>query len=237
MAYESAEDLEKNVGMIAFANEYANKIIQLKKTIRESYWDDDKKLFSDTRNKKYFSQHTNTLAILTGVVRNNYAHEIGHKLLTDTSLTKASVYFRYYLFQALTKAGFGNNYLNWLGIWKQNLAMGLTTWAEIDDINHARSDCHAWGSSPNIEFYRIVLGIDSDAPGFSKVKIEPHLGTLTNASGSIPHPNGNIQASYILKNVKWNVVITLPNKLTGRFVWKGKDYVLNEGVNNFVVNK
>ncbi len=54
--------------------------------------------------------------------------------------------------------------------------VGLTTWAEIDDLNRARSDCHAWGSSPNIELYRIVLGIDSDAPGFSKVKIEPHLG-------------------------------------------------------------
>ena len=116
--------------------------------------------------------------LLTGVIIEMNAHELGNKLLHDTSLAKASVYFRYYLYQALTKAGFGNDYLNWLGIWKQNLAMGLTTWAEIDDINRARSDCHAWGSSPNIELYRIVLGIDSDAPGFSKVKIEPHLGML-----------------------------------------------------------
>ncbi|MEP6467445.1 MAG: alpha-L-rhamnosidase C-terminal domain-containing protein, partial [Parafilimonas sp.] len=214
---------------------YEAQINQLKKIIKEKYWDDDKKLFSDTKEKKYFSQHANALAILTNVITGNEAHELGNKLLVDTSLTKASVYFKYYVYQALTKAGFGNDYLNWLGIWKQNLAMGLTTWAEIDDINKARSDCHAWGSSPNIELYRIVLGIDTDAPGFAKVKIEPHLGTLTSASGEIPHPNGNIKASYILQNGKWNIEITLPQKITGRFIWKGKEYVLQSGKNKLVL--
>ena len=91
-------------------------------------------------------------------------------MLTDTTLAPASIYFKFYLHQALVKAGLGNDYLNWLGIWRKNLDMGLTTWAEISDINNARSDCHAWGASPNIEFFRIVMGIDSDAPGFRKLK-------------------------------------------------------------------
>ncbi len=234
MAYESAYNLEKNVGMNAYANMYAAQINQLKKIIKDKYWDNGKKVFSDTKEKKYFSQHANALAILTNIITGNEAHELGNKLLHDTSLITASVYFKYYVYQALNKSGFGNDYLNWLGIWKQNLAMGLTTWAEIDDINRARSDCHAWGSSPNIELYRIVLGIDSDAPGFSKVKIEPHLGTLTNASGTIPHPNGNIKAFYLLQNGKWNIEIKLPQKIIGRFIWKGKEYALKEGENNFV---
>ena len=235
MAYESAYDLEKNLGMHAYATMYQTQINQLKKIIKEKYWDDGKKLFSDTKEKKYFSQHANALAILTGIISGNNIQQIGKKLLADTSLTIASVYFKYYVYQALTKAGFGNDYLNWLGIWKQNLAMGLTTWAEIDDINRARSDCHAWGSSPNIELYRIVLGINTDAPGFAQVKIEPHLGTLTNASGTVPHPNGNIKASYILQNGKWNVDITLPQRTTGRFIWKSKEYPLKEGENKFLL--
>jgi hypothetical protein len=115
--------------------------------------------------------------------------------------------------------------------------MGLTTWAEIDDINRARSDCHAWGSSPNIELYRIVLGIDSDAPGFSRVKIEPHLGYLTNAAGTMPHPKGNIKTSYIFQNNTWVVDINLPPTITGRFLWKAKEYALKEGENKFVVDK
>ena len=236
MAYESAEDLEKNLGMTAYATMYDAQINQLKKNIRNNYWDNEKKIFSDTKEKKYYSQHANALAILTGVVDESEAHELGKKLLTDTTLAKASVYFRYYLYQALTKAGYGNDYLNWLGIWKQNLAIGLTTWAEIDDLNRARSDCHAWGSSPNIELYRIVLGINTDAPGFEKVKIEPHLGVLTNASGSIPHPNGNINTSYSLQNGKWNINIMLPSKITGKLIWKGKEYALKEGESNFTIN-
>ncbi len=237
MAYESGYDLEKNLGMSCYSKAYEQQINQLKKIILEKYWDADKRLFSDTKEKKYYSQHANALAILTNVVNENDAHALGEKLLNDSSLAKASVYFRYYLYQALTKAGYGNDYLNWLGIWQQNLAEGLTTWAEIDDINRARSDCHAWGSSPNIELYRIVLGINTDAPGFSKVKIEPHLGTLTNASGTIPHPNGNIKASYIFQNNKWNINLTLPEKITGTFIWKGKKYVLKSGENKFSIAK
>ncbi len=237
MAYEAAYDLEKNIGMNEFATMYAQQITQLKKIILQKYWDGDKELFADTKDKKYYSQHANALAIITEVVNGNTAHELANKLLHDTSLANASVYFRYYLYRALTKAGYGNDYLNWLGIWKQNLAMGLTTWAEMDDINRSRSDCHAWGSSPNIEFYRIILGIDSDAPGFSKVKIEPHLGALTNASGTMPHPKGNIKASYILSGNKWNVDINLPSSITGKFIWKGKDYVLKSGENKLVIEK
>jgi alpha-L-rhamnosidase len=235
MAYESGYDLEKSLGMNAYATRYAAQINQLKKIIKAKYWDEDKKVFSDTKEKKYYSQHANALAILTNVINENEAHVLGNKLLHDTSLVTASVYFKYYVFQALNKAGYGNDYLNWLGIWKKDLAMGLTTWAEIDDINRARSDCHAWGSSPNIELYRIVLGIDTDKPGFSVVKIEPHLGAITHASGTIPHPNGNINVSYILQNAKWNVDITLPQKVTGRFIWQGKEYSLKAGNNKLAL--
>ena len=89
-------------------------------------------------------------------------------MLADTSLAPASIYFKFYLHQALTKAGLGNDYMSWLGKWRENMDLGLTTWAETSDVNTSRSDCHAWGLSPNIEFFRTILGIDSDAPGFQK---------------------------------------------------------------------
>lgn len=235
MAYESAYDLEKSVGMNDYTTMYEQQIINLKKIIRQKYWDEGRKLFADTKDKKYYSQHANALAIITDVVEKNSAYELGKQILKDTSLATASVYFRYYLHQALNKAGYGNDYLNWLSIWKQNLAMGLTTWAEVDDVNRSRSDCHAWGSSPNIELYRIALGIDSDAPGFTSVKVEPHLGRLTNVSGTMPHPKGDIKTSYVLTNDKWNVDINLPPAITGKFIWKGKEYNLASGNNKFVI--
>ena len=137
--------------------------------------------------------------------------------------------------QALTKAGLGNDYLNWLSTWKQNLAMGMTTWAEISDINNTRSDCHAWGASPNIELYRIVLGIDSDRPGFRKIKINPHLGMLIRAKGTIPHPNGSIGVNYEKNKDSWNVLITLPSNTPGYLIWNGKRYDLKPGENSLTI--
>ncbi len=132
--------------------------------------------FSDRMEKNAFSQHANILAILTETVTGETAQDVAEKLLKDTSLAPASIYFKYYLHQALTKVGLGSDYLSWLDKWRENLELGLTTWAETSELDSTRSDCHAWGSSPNIEFFRILLGIDSAAPAWSEVKIEPHLG-------------------------------------------------------------
>jgi len=209
--------------------------VQLKQTIQKKYWDNTKKLFADTDEKDVFSQHTNSLAILTGLTSEADATAFAKRMLSDNNLTQATIYFKYYLYLALTKAGLGNDYLNWLDVWKQNLAMGMTTWAEISDINNTRSDCHAWGASPNIELYRIVLGIDSDAPGFKKIKVAPHLGSLTHAGGTIPHPNGNIAVNYEKVNDSWKVSITLPSNTPGYLVWKEKKYELKPGENSLTV--
>jgi hypothetical protein len=153
-------------------------------------------------------------------------------MLADTSLAPASIYFKFYLHQALTKAGLGNDYMSWLDKWRENMKLGLTTWAETSDVSTSRSDCHAWGSSPNIEFFRTILGIDSDAPGFSKVLITPHLGSITDISGEMPHPNGTIAVSYKLKQGAMQVEIDLPGKTSGNFLWKGKTHSLKPGRNS-----
>ena len=65
--------------------------------------------------------------------------------------------------------------------------VGIDTWAEMPEPS--RSDCHAWGASPNIRVYRILLGIDSDAPGLGRYG-SLRLGKLKEVSGTIPHPLG-----------------------------------------------
>ncbi|HLO59148.1 MAG TPA: alpha-L-rhamnosidase C-terminal domain-containing protein [Bacteroidales bacterium] len=235
-AYQLAAHLEKSMGMKAMGELYETRAQQLASTIGSKYWSDSKGLFADTPEKDKFSQHANALAILTGVAPAKKIEDIAAKLVNDKTLTPASIYFKYYLHMALIKAGLGNNYMNWLDIWRENIKMGLTTWAEDSQINTARSDCHAWGASPNIEFFRTILGIDTDAPGFSKVKIEPHLGSLKNASGEIQHPAGKIAVKYVLEKGKWNIEITLPQGLTGRLIWKGQTNEIKEGLNKFLVD-
>lgn len=234
-AYQVAADLENKVGTPAFATQYLASIELLKKTIRAKYWDSNKKLFADREEKDEFSQHTNSLAILTGMVSSQEASQIANQLITNSQLAPASIYFKYYLHQALIKAGQGNDYLTWLDKWRENINMGLTTWAETSNVDNTRSDCHAWGSSPNIEFYRTILGIDSDGLAFSKVKIMPHLGQMTDIKGAIPHPKGSVSASYKLDNGKWNIQIELPKTITGNLIWKGKTIPLKEGQNLFII--
>ncbi|MBR5716805.1 MAG: alpha-rhamnosidase [Bacteroidales bacterium] len=235
-AVQYAAELEGALGEPYLAERYAQTAASLREAIRTNYFDAKRGLFADNGDKKCFSQQANTLAILTGVVEGEEAKAIADKMMnTEEKIVKASIYFLYYVHQALTKVGKGDEYLSRLDIWRKNLQLGLTTWAEESTVENCRSDCHAWGSSPNIEYYRTILGIDADAPGFAKVRIEPHLGALTQAAGTMPHPQGDISASYTLqkKGKGWLVTLTLPEGVTGTFVWKGQEYPLHPGENTF----
>jgi alpha-L-rhamnosidase len=236
--YQVAAQLEEQLGLKDLAMVYKQRADLLAKTIRTKYWNASRGMFSDTHDLDVYSQHTNSLAILSGLVKGEDAKSLATTMLTDASIAQASIYFKYYVHQAATKAGLGNDYMKWLAKWDENVAMGLTTWAEMSDVSGSRSDCHAWGSSPNIELYRTVLGIDTAEPGFKKVKIEPKLGDLTNVSGAIAHPKGKVIVSYVKdKKGFWNISAELPQFITGTFVWNGKTYQLGEGKNTIDVNK
>ena len=224
---QNAAELERYFGYPELAARYEAKVKALKPVLRKLYWDAARGLYADTEVHDKYSQHANSLAILSGMD----AGGVSDKLLVEKDLAPASIYFKYYLHLALTKAGKGNDYLTWLGKWQENLDMGLTTWAETSDISTSRSDCHAWGSSPNIEFFRIVLGVDSDAPAFAKVKIEPHLGELKEVEGIVPHPQGEIKIAYQVGSAS----IDLPGTVSGQFIWKGKSYALKAGKNNLTI--
>jgi hypothetical protein len=224
---QNAAELERYFGYPELAARYEAKVKALKPVLRKLYWDAARGLYADTEVHDKYSQHANSLAILSGMD----AGGVSDKLLVEKDLAPASIYFKYYLHLALTKAGKGNDYLTWLGKWQENLDMGLTTWAETSDISTSRSDCHAWGSSPNIEFFRIVLGVDSDAPVFAKVTIEPHLGELKEVEGIVPHPQGEIKIAYQVGSAS----IDLPGTVSGQFIWKGKSYALTAGKNNLTI--
>jgi alpha-L-rhamnosidase len=232
LAYQTAAKLEAALGSQELNDSYQQKIMQLKNTITIKYWSEQKKLFADEDTRQLFSQHANVLAVLTELIPQKQSADIMDRVLSDTSLAQTTIYFRYYQMLALKKVGYANRYLDQLDVWRDHMKHGLTTWAEISNTETTRSDCHAWGASPNIELYRIVLGIDTDGPGFTKVKIEPALGKLKNASGTIPHPKGPLSVSYREKGKKWLIEIQLPISVSGNLIWKGKSYPLSGNKKN-----
>ena len=243
LAYQMLGDIEQHMGNNYMAQKYAASAERLAKAVQQSYWVADRGLYANNTDRRQFAQHAQALAILTGLVEGEQARVLAEKTLTDASLDYCTIYFRFYLHQALAKAGLGNDYLSWLDKWRENMANGLTTWAETSDVNTTRSDCHAWGASPNIEFFRILLGIDSASPAFQTVCITPHLGDIRRIGGTMPHPQGSITVAYEYKKIgkgkKASTVfcadIDLPASVTGTFVWNGTTYPLQGGPNHISI--
>jgi hypothetical protein len=236
LAYQYAADLEEAVGSPARAREMSDAAARLRQGVQARYWAAGRGLYADTPAHDHFSQHANVLAVLAGVVEGPAARDVMDRVLADTSLAPCSIYFRHYLHAALNRTGQGDRYLDLLGPWRQMLAEGLTTWAETNEPD-VRSDCHAWGASPNFELFRTVLGIDSAAPGFRRVLIRPFLGKLTRVSGAIPHPRGEVAVSLSTKAGRLDAEITLPEDVEGELVWGETRRPLRPGRSRVTVDR
>lgn len=228
-ALQMMANMEKVAGNTSTAEKYLANASRIAESVKKAYWNGPRGLFADRSEQDNYSQHGNALAILCGIAPD--AKALAEKLLTDESLAQCTIYYKFYLHQAYVKAGLGDDYLKWLDIWRENMAMGLSTWGEDANVFGTRSDCHAWGASPNIELYRTVLGIDSDAVGFKRVRIEPHLGSIKEIGGTIPHPSGSISVQYKVKGNHMEASVELPRDVEGLFVWRGKEQNLHGGRN------
>lgn len=220
MTLDQAADIFSFYGLDALAAGYTRMADALVEATKVQCWDEERGLFADTPAKKEFSQHANTLAVLTNAVPKADQALFMEQVIRDSSLIQASLYFRYYVNRAAIQAGLGNKYLSMLGPWKEMLAQGLTTLAEIPDTESTRSDCHAWSSSPLYELLATVAGIQPAGPGFESVIIEPHPGSLKWIRAGIPHFYGDIKVD--LKFDKDGSVsgnVTVPPGLKGIFVW------------------
>ncbi len=202
-----------------------------KKIITGTYaecFDKAKNEMADTPEKNTFSQHAGIMGVLSGSIPADQQKQVLERVLTDTSLSQATFYYRFYLTRALKMAGMAEDYYSQLKPWRDMLNIGLTTFAEQPEPT--RSDCHAWSSSPNYDFLATICGIMPGSPGFASVKIEPHPGELKEISGSMPHPDGTITVTLRRKGKSIEGSVSLPEKVNGTFVWQGKELPLKPGM-------
>ena len=211
------------------AEKYDALYQSLRKSVWEQCWDKERGLFFDDLKKTSYSQHANIMGILSDAAPAEIQKELFERLDSDPTLIQATFYYRFYLFRALKKIGEAEKYTSMLKPWYDMLDMGLTTFAENPEPT--RSDCHAWSSSPVYDFLATVCGVEPAEPGFKTVKIEPHLGTLNQIKGVIPHPKGVITVN--LKKTKKGLsgTITLPEGLTGVYSYEKQELALKSGEN------
>lgn len=179
-------------------------------------WDADRGLFADNPSKTTFSQHANILAVLTDAIPQDEQQELLFKTISDKSITQTTLYFRFYLLEALKKHDMGKEFNAELEDWRNMLDMGLTTFAEKPEPT--RSDCHAWSAAPNYQFLSTVLGINPGSPGFKTVRIQPVFRGLTFAEGKMTHPLGEISVKLEWTRQGIKAVVALPEGLDGEMI-------------------
>ena len=224
---QRAAELSRAFGRDDLAVRYKQRAMGLRQAVKKLCWDEERRLFADTPEKKIFSQHANILAVLAGAIEGEDARELIQRVAHDASLIQCSTYFRFYLGRAMKQVGLGDDYLAMLGPWRDMLAKGLTTFAEQPDPT--RSDCHAWSASPVYELLATVCGIEPGSPGFTTVRIEPHLGALQHAEGKVMHPRGEISVALVREKAGLRATVTLPAGVSGTFDWRGKAVALKPG--------
>lgn len=220
-AAQRAAELHDYFNQPVAAENYKQLARSLARSVYEKCWDSSKNYLADTPDKKEFSMHAQIFGILSNAIPENEQKALVERIMDDKKLYQPTLYFRFYLTQALKKTGLADRYLSTLGPWKEMLRNGLTTFAEKQDPT--RSDCHAWSASPNYDFLATVAGIRPASPGFKTIRMEPSLGELKTVKGQMPHPAGLIR--FNLKRVGATGIqgdVNLPEGLTGTFGWAGK---------------
>jgi hypothetical protein len=237
-ALRDGADLEASIGNKALSDDYLRRAELIGAAVRRLCWTDSPGLLADTPEHTHYSEQTNTLGVLLDVVpgdrreavmRAVLAHKLGPNLTSKGEFSPASLYFRFYVARAMDHAGLADLYLDSLRPWRRMMAIGLTTWAEVEEPT--RSDDHAWSAHPNYDLLTLVAGIHPASPGFRTVLIAPHPGTLTELRARMPHPAGDIVVHYSETAGTWSFDVNLPTGVSGSFLWSGVATPLSPGPN------
>ncbi|MHB9134753.1 MAG: alpha-L-rhamnosidase-related protein [Armatimonadota bacterium] len=197
------------------------------------FWDEERGLIADDRSFTRFSEHAQCLAILTGLLPEEALMSVADGLLDDPDLARTTIYFSYYLFETLYLLGRGDRILEEMELWYDLKSQGFKT--TFEEPEPTRSDCHAWGAHPIHHYYASLLGIRPDGPGFRRVRIDPQLGTLAWAKGTLPHPAGQVQVSLQQEGDRLRGQVLLPPGVTGIVQWNGLEEELQPGGNSFLL--
>jgi hypothetical protein len=214
-ALQKAMALYKILGRNFEFQEIHNQIVLLRTLLQKEAFDPSQHVFKDDALGKNLSQHTNILAILTDTYKGVIDGQILlTNLLHNEHMSKASYYFKYFLFEAMFHVARADLIWPALQPWHEMLDNGLTTFAETPEPT--RSDCHAWSAHPLYHFFASILGIRPVEPGCSQISIRPaprvHNSILPDVlGGAFMTPKGKCHIRLEAAGHSWHIHSKLPD--------------------------
>jgi hypothetical protein len=216
-----AAELEAMLGERGQATRYRALAKRIARATSAAFWDEAHGLMADTLAHDRFCEHTQCMAVLSGLIDAKQRKRIAQGLLSDPNLDRCTIYFSFYLFEALRELGRVDALLDKMQLWFDLKTNGLKT--PIESPEPTRSDCHGWGSHPLFHYFATILGIRPTSLGFQTVEIRPQLGGLAHASGQLVHPDGGeISVDFRAEDDRLRGWVHLPEDVTGVLIANGE---------------
>ncbi|MCB0182677.1 MAG: hypothetical protein KDE31_00350, partial [Caldilineaceae bacterium] len=139
-----AAQLEAWVGEEIAAQRWEGWRSKLVAAAQTAFWNEERGLFADDLAHTEFSEHTQCMALLSGLLVGEQRERTAQNLLSTPSLTPTTIYFSHYLFETYRVLGQPAALFERLGLWFDLAAQGFKTTPEQPEPS--RSDCHGWGA-------------------------------------------------------------------------------------------
>lgn len=180
-----------------------------------TFFDDKKGIFVDGESTDHSSLHANMFPMAFNMVPEKDIKSVA-EFIKSRGMA-CSVYGSQYLLEALYKAGEADHALSlmtsdskrsWLNMIRVGSSMTTEAWDEYFKPNLTWN--HAWGSAPANITARKLMGIEPLEPSFSKFRIRPQPGKLSEASIEVPSIRGAIKCDLMHTESEWHMKVSVP---------------------------
>ncbi|MFN5914876.1 MAG: alpha-L-rhamnosidase C-terminal domain-containing protein, partial [Chitinophagaceae bacterium] len=200
---------------------YNRRIQEVYNQFNEVFVDKLTGLVRDGDTTQHSSFHANFFALCFGLIKEQNKTQV--LSFIQSKDMACSVYGSQFLLDALYKEGLGDYGLTMLTkrderSWYHMLELGAGMTMEAWDLKFKPNlDWnHAWGAAPsNIIAFRL-MGIQPEAPGFSRALIRPEISRLTSAAIRLPTVKGEIVEKIEQTDESYTIEIQLPPQMIGR---------------------
>jgi hypothetical protein len=177
---------------------------RISKAINRHLWSEQKKAYvdcvrDDGTQSPTVSMQTNVMVYLCDCAEGKRKQAIeGYLRRPPDSFVKiGSPFVTFFYYEALAKARMTDTLLTDI---RKNYGMMLDegatscweTFPGFEKGRLTRSHCHGWSAAPAYFLGAHVLGVRPLEPGFARALVDPELGDLAWANGSVPTPKGRI---------------------------------------------
>lgn len=232
---QHAAEIFDYIGKPAQAQEYRKRADEIVQAVNLLCKNQDG-FYTESPSNKKVSQITNVIAILAEATKGKEAEDLMRKLLEPKDwYGQVDLFLHLYLFEAMNKTGFQEQFISELTEWKLMQNRGMSTYAEVPlewGEEEQRSECHPWSAAPNYFFFRTICGIKPLSIGHRAVEIAPSFGSLKEMNVVYPHLLGNIELNLKKIGTRVSGLIVVPKGMKASFKWQGKVIELKSGEQN-----